>query len=78
MGQYVNLAASGPGPDLFYMETGAWTTDVTQAQVFLDVTAAQGTGIVGLPPGYHTKLVQSLVDVVGQEPAPPPCTTPIY
>ena len=76
MGQYVNLGATGPGPDLFYLESGAWTTDVTQAQVFLDVVQAQGTGVLGLPPGYHTKLFQYLVTVTPQEEPPPPCTPP--
>ena len=78
MGQYVNLGAKGPGPDLYYMESGAWTTDQAEALVFLGVFDAHETGIIGLPPGYNPVLIQVFVPRIPQEEPPPPCTPPFY
>jgi hypothetical protein len=73
MGQYTNLGATGPGPDLFYAESGAWVMDQTQAFVFLSVQEAQATGIIGLPAGYRPVLIQVTVTILPPSPDGSPC-----
>jgi hypothetical protein len=73
-GHYTYLAAKGPGPDLYYTVTGAWSADQAEALVFGSVQAANATGIIGLPVGYKPVLLPATVEVIPQpSPGYNPC-----
>lgn len=67
VGPYVSLSAEGPGPTLWYTPDGFWSPIEERRKVFTGVLQANRTPVLGLPSGYHPKLVWVEHEVVAQE-----------
>lgn len=65
-GHYVSLTAEGPGPALWYSEDIGWTVDPAYRTITLGVIPKVHTPILGLPPGYHPRVVFESVVVLPQ------------
>jgi hypothetical protein len=65
-GHYVSLVAEGPGPTLWYSESIGWTVEPVYRTISLGVPPKDLTPILGLPAGYHTRIVFESVRVLPQ------------
>ena len=56
-GHWVSLTAEGPGPVLWYSEDIGWTPEPAYRTITLGLIPKGETPILGLPVGYHTRVV---------------------